>query len=123
MDYLSARLRKLFEHENTVRELQGNNPKDYFHGRYPLANYCSYVFNGCIAYRVNNNLFIEILRSYYPQVLLNHPDLVKTGDAKAVIQALYNVMPTFGWSLKRFAKFLSNGDFHILYFKKTFWLW
>lgn len=108
MDYLSARLRKLLEHENIVREFQGNKPKDYFHGRYPLTNCCSYVFDDCIAYRVNNNLFIEILRSYYPQALLNHSDLFKTGDAKAIIQALYNVMPTFGWSLERFAKFLSN---------------
>ena len=108
MDYLSARLRKLLEHENIVREFQGNKPKDYFHGRYPLTNCCSYVFDDCIAYRVNNNLFIEILRSYYPHALLNHSDLFKTGDAKAIIQALYNVMPTLGWSLERFAKFLSN---------------
>lgn len=90
MSFMQPKLKALWEHENSERPEErqlhafqfGFSIMDIFHYRFDEDRGFYMVFNGAFLHLINEGI-LEAVEKY--------PDLFGTGDARDVLQALYNV--------------------------------
>ena len=76
---------------------------------FPIDNYARYFLHGRTFYCVKSNVFKAIIEEYLLRAQKQFPEKFGTGNAMDVIEALYNIEPTF--DLERFVDFLQNEQF------------
>ena len=93
--FLKKKTSALWEHERLEQEKQGKAPKNYYQGIFHKNDCRVHIFNDTtIVYRVYNVRFIPIiceLTGHYLRAIEKFPEMFGSGNAKDVIQALYDV--------------------------------
>lgn len=90
-------------------DLMNHETKDAAKVGFPINNYRKYLLHGRTFYCVKSNVFKVIIEEYLIKAQTKYPEKFGTGEAMDVIEAIYNLEPTF--DLKRFAEFLQNEQF------------
>ena len=76
---------------------------------FSIDNYTKYLLHGRTFYCVKSNVFKAIIEEFLLTAQKQFPEKFGTGNAMDVIEAVYNLEPTF--DLERFVDFLQNEQF------------
>ena len=95
--------------EKKSLDLMKHETKDAAKVGFPINNYRKYLLQGKTFYCIKSNVFKAIIEEYLAQAQKKYPEKFGTGNAIDVIEAIYNLEPTF--DLNRFIEFLQNEQF------------
>lgn len=102
MDYMKSKLKSLWNHENEEREKLGKELINMFQFGFPISDINRHGINeNNDFYIVFNGSFLKMINSSIFDATTEYPNKFGTGDAKDVIDALYNTSGYKYWGTKQ----------------------
>ena len=93
MAFIAPKLQSLWEHENKVRENNGQALLDSFQFGFPIVDIFHYLLpdEKLDFYLIFNETFLHIIYNQLLEAMKKYPDNFGTGNADDVLGALYEV--------------------------------